>query len=158
MSIELPLLHQLQEGGMSDIPDWIETRVQLCRDVLGCNGYYIIVRMRDAPNGDEDTKGMAHLAPEYLNAVVTFNRGLQEDNELDRSTVAHEMVHVAMMEFESYARLIIEMLPEQQQAFAYELFRRSLEPTTQRIARALTPFLDQWQEKEEQFEAKDNVP
>ena len=129
---------------MSDVPQWIEDRVALCRDALGCHDIHIGMSMSDAPGGNPRNWAVTESNYDCLSARVIFRRDL-ENNEFGRCTIDHEMLHIALMHIVDHVELIIGMLPDDKQMDADRILRAGLEPNIEHMARALTPFLDGWQ-------------
>lgn len=120
---------------MLELPAWVEAYVQECRVLFGLADWEIVVKMSDAPGGETTYEGHSSVDVRYVRATIELNPNYS-DSEI-RSTLMHEMLHVALWPI-AQAHLRVPMLvPKAQRKHARTLLDDGVEQTIERLTRAL---------------------
>jgi hypothetical protein len=125
---------------VSDVPAWIAEYGAICSRALGLEGWPIVVVMADCIDNDEFTRAQATSSSRALDGRIVVRRDIDPDDQ-GYITMTHEFLHLATVYQDTAVSRIIALLPRKRHAFARELWEDGLEPTIERLARALTPLL-----------------
>ena len=112
-------------------PEWVTEYAQDCRQLLGIGDeWQITVRMVAAL--PHKRHGQTDINFNYFYADVCLLDTL-EDNDATRQLILHEMMHIALAEYEQLTTRFFNHLPKKMQGLAMRLSEDIQEKTIQRI-------------------------
>lgn len=128
---------------MNDLPENLQTYACDVRDLLGLQGWEIVLKMADELPEDERgassrfaTGAQCTYEEPYRVATITFVRGYSEDEY--REFVFHEMLHLALAPLVYAGRSLLAMITSQTvSAAALEMFGDAEERVITPLAKAL---------------------
>lgn len=118
-----------------NLPPWLLSYAQDCRDLFGLGDWYINVKLVRAPGDDLEREGHSRLNIRYLSAHIELCNGMPDEGL--RHTLMHEMLHIALAPIELAHNRIRELVKEKYREHLDELFADGLEQTIERLTRAL---------------------
>lgn len=127
---------------MGKPPKWMRRHIQICRAAFGINGPadQLYVQRQDRVTDNPAVYGETVTTPRYGRATITLRRDVRKGAE-GYEDVTHEILHAAMPLHLQTVKRIIDLLPADQQAHAWDLWNDANEATVTRLARGLTPIL-----------------
>ena len=126
---------------MSDnnFPDWLQAFADRASALLGLDKWPITYAMSRAPAGDVEREGHSIVNVRYLTAHIELNNSMTPDGL--RSTLLHELLHVALAPIEQSHLRVVELTPKKLRKHADELFSDGIEQTVEQLTRALLPLV-----------------